>query len=108
MSRLKGRGPQAIDLDFWLHRSEGFRVDSPDGRVGFVSELRFGTSMARPDVLAVRAGLLGRLLLIVPVEQVAEIVPRERRIVLRASPRSTAIERLRNLRGRGRESGGGG
>ena len=64
--------------------------------------------MARPDVLAVRAGLLGRLLLIVPVEQVAEIVPRERRIVLRASPRPTAIERLRNLRGRGRESGGGG
>ena len=108
MSRLKGRGPRAIDLDYWLHRSEGFRVDSPDGRVGFVSELRFGTSMARPDALAVRAGLFGRLLLIVPVEQVAEVLPQERQIVLRASPRPTAVERLRNLRGRGRESGGGG
>ena len=108
MSRLKGNGPQAIDLDYWLHRSEGFRVDSPDGRVEFVSELRFGTSMARPDALAVRACLFGRLLLIVPVEQVLEVVPQERRIVLRVSPRPTAVERLRNLRGRGRESGGAG
>jgi hypothetical protein len=98
VSRLKGSGPQAIDLDYWLHRSEGFRVDCPVGRVGFVAELRFGTSMARPDALAVRAGLFGRLLLIVPVEQVAELLPQERRIILRGSPRPTAIERLRNLR----------
>ena len=105
---MKGSGPRAIDRNYWLHRSEGFRVDSPDGRVGFVSELRFGTSMARPDARTVRAGLFGRLLLIVPVEQVAEVLPQERRIVLRASPRPTAVERLRNLRGRGRESGGGG
>jgi hypothetical protein len=108
VSRLTGSGPGAIDRDYWLHRCEGFRVDSLDGRVGFVAELRFGTSMARPDALAVRAGLFGRRLLIVPVEQVAEILPQERRIVLRGSPRPTAIERLRSLHGRGRESGGGG
>ena len=108
MSRLKGNGPRAIDLDYWLHRCEGFRVDSPDGRVGFVAELRFGTSMARPDALAVRAGLFGRLLLIIPVEQVLEVVPQERRIVLRASPRPTAVERLRSLRGRPWRGGGGG
>ena len=100
MSRLKGSGPGAIDLDYWLHRSEGFRVDSPSGRVGFVEELRFGSSMQRPDALAVRAGLFGRVLLIIPVEQVAQILPQERRILLRASPRPTATERLRNLRGR--------
>src|SRR5205823_14691182 len=99
MPNRKDNGPQAVDRDYWLHRSEGFRVDSPDGRVGFVAELRFGTSMTRPDALAVRAGLLGRLLLIVPVEQVAEVLPQERRIILHASPRPTAIERLRNLRG---------
>ena len=55
---LSNQGPGrtgAFDLDYWLHRSEGFRVDSPDGRVGFVAELRSGTSMARPDALAVRA-----------------------------------------------------
>src|SRR5439155_12153506 len=105
--RLKGSGPGAFDLDYWLHRSEGFRVDSPDGRVGFVAELRFGTSMARPDALAVRAGLFGRLLLIVLVEQVAELLPQERRIVLRGSPRPTAIGRLRNLRVRLRPGEGG-
>ena len=104
MSNRKDNGPSAIDRDYWLHRSEGFRVDSPDGRVGFVAELRFGSSMERPDALAIRAGLLGRLLLIVPVEQVEVILPHERRIVLRSSPRPTAIERLRALRGRlGRE-----
>jgi hypothetical protein len=108
VSRLSGSGPRAIDLDYWLHRCEGFRVDSPDGRVGVVVELRFGSSAERPDALAVRAGLFGRLLLIIPVEQVAEVLPQERRIVLRASPRPTAVERLRNLRGRGRGSGGGG
>jgi len=105
MSNRKGNGPGAIDRDYWLHRSEGFRVDSPDGRVGFVKELRFGSSMDRPDALAVRAGLFGRLLLIVPVEQVKAILPQERRIVLRASPRPTAIERLRALRGRGGREG---
>ena len=104
MPNRKDNGPSAIDRDYWLHRSEGFRVDSPDGRVGFVAELRFGSSTERPDALAVRAGLLGRLLLIVPVEQVEAILPHERRIVLRSSPRPTAIERLRALRGRrGRE-----
>jgi len=108
VSRLKGNGPRAIDLDYWLHRSEGFRVDCADGSVGFVAELRSATSMARPDALAVRGGLFSRLLLIVPVERVAEVLPQERRIVLRASPRLTAVERLRSLRGRGRESGKGG
>jgi hypothetical protein len=108
VSRLAGGGPGAIDRDYWLHRSEGFRVDSPDGRVGFVSELRFGSSMERPDALGVRAGLFGRLLLTVPVEEVAEILPRERRMILRASPRATAIGRLRNLRGRSRLHAGGG
>jgi hypothetical protein len=61
----------------WLpaHRPKGFRVDSPQGRVGFVEEVRYATRCDRPDVIAVRAGLLGRLLLILPVEEVAEILP---------------------------------
>ena len=103
---MSGSGPGAIDVDYWLHRCEGFRVDSPGGRVGVVAELRFGSSAVRPDALVVRPGLLGRLLLI-PVEQVAEVVPRERRVVLRASPRSTVLARLRRLRPRMRADGGG-
>jgi hypothetical protein len=106
VSRLKGSGPRAIDLDYWLHRSEGFRVDSPVGRVGLVAELRFGSSADRPDALVVRVGLLGRRLLI-PVGQVAEVIPAERRVVLRAAPRPTSVW-LRGLGRRPRPAGGGG
>jgi hypothetical protein len=89
----------ASNRDYWLQRCEGFRVDSPDGRVGFVEEVRYASRSDRPDVIVVRAGLLGRLLLIVPVGEIAEIFPREKRMVLRRSPRPAATERLRDLRG---------
>jgi hypothetical protein len=49
-------------------------------------------------MIVVRAGLFGRLLLLVPVEEIAEVLPRDERIVLRRSPRPTATERLRDLR----------
>jgi hypothetical protein len=68
--------------DYWLHRCEGFRVDSPRGRLGIVEELRFGTNAERPDSLAIRTGWLRRRLIVVPIERVGEILPRERRIVL--------------------------
>jgi hypothetical protein len=96
-------GPQrprdaASDFDYWLRRCEGFRVDSPQGRVGFVEEVRYASRCDRPDLIAVRVGLLGRLLLIVPVGEVEEILPSEERIVLHRSPRPTATERARGLR----------
>jgi hypothetical protein len=74
---------------YWLRRCEGFRVDSPAGRVGFVVELRYGSSLEEPDAIVVRAGLFGRVLLIVPAGEIGEIVPRERRVLLLRSPRST-------------------
>jgi hypothetical protein len=86
------------DLDYWLRRCEGFRVDSPQGRVGFVEEVRYATRCDRPDVIAVRAGLLGRLLLILPVGEVAEILPREELVVLHRSPRPSATEPSHNRR----------
>jgi hypothetical protein len=98
-------GPQrpngaASKFDYWLRRCEGFRVDSPDGRVGFVEEVRYASRVDRPDVIAVRVGLLARLLLIVPVGEVAEIIPGDARIVLHRSPRPTATERLQDRRER--------
>jgi hypothetical protein len=56
--------------------------------------VRYASRVDRPDLIAVRAGLLGRLLLIVPVGEIAEILPNEERIVLQHSPRPTATERL--------------
>jgi hypothetical protein len=103
-------GPQrpmgaSSNFDYWLRRCEGFCVDSPQGRVGFVAEVRYASRLDRPDVIAVRAGLLGRLLLVVPVGEVAEILPSEKRIVLHRSPLPAAPERLQDRRGHARPGG---
>jgi hypothetical protein len=94
-------GDAASEFDYWLRRCEGFRGDAPpQGRVGFVEEVRYPSRCDRPDVIAVRAGLLGRLLLVLPVGDVAEILPGEELVVLQRSPRPTATERARDLRER--------
>ena len=93
----------AFDSDYWLCRCEGFLVDSPGGRVGFVEGVRFRSRLDRPDLLAVRAGFLRRRRFLVPVEEVMKLVPREERVILRATPESRrsmreAIRRLLPLR----------
>jgi hypothetical protein len=90
----------ARDVDYWLRRCDGFRVDSPEGRVGVVTEVRYASRCDRPDVIAVRAGLLGRRLLLVPVAEVAWILPGRDQVVLHRSPRPRATERPHDLRGR--------
>jgi hypothetical protein len=94
------RPGDAASRAYWRRRCEGFRVDSPNGRVGVVEEVGYVSRSDRPDLIAVRAGLFARLLLVVPVGEVAEIVPSEERIFLRHPPRQTATERLRELRRR--------
>ena len=90
MSSVDTHDPRrsSLGIDYWLHRCRGFRIESPDGRIGSVQGLRFRASI-EPELLEVRAGLLGRRLLLIPVEQVQQIFPKERRIVLRASPQIT-------------------
>ena len=75
----------SFDLDYRLCRCEGFRVDSPGGRVGVVQEVIFRSRIDRPDALAVRTGFLGRLLEI-PVDDVAEVSFNEERVVLSSAP----------------------
>lgn len=89
--------PGSAASNYWLRRCEGFRVDSTNGRVGFVEEVRYASRSDCPDVIVVRAGIFGRLLLVVPVAEIAEIVPREELVVLRHSPRRTHAERLREV-----------
>jgi hypothetical protein len=101
------RPPRTATFDYWLCRCQGFRVDSPEGRVGFVEEARFRSRVDRPDALAVRAGRVGRHLLIVPVDEVADIVPREERIVLRSAPPLKGRLRLPRLAAGRRRSRGG-
>jgi hypothetical protein len=76
--------------DYWLCRCEGFSVDSPTGRVGVVEGLRYQSRLDQPDLLEVRAGLFGRKLLEVSIEEVEAVVSAEERVVLRSDPRAGA------------------
>lgn len=67
--------------DYWLHRCEGFRVELPDREVGTVKGLRFRDSI-EPELLEVRTGLFGHRLLLIPVERVEQILPKQQRIIL--------------------------
>lgn len=83
--------------DYWLGHCEGFRVDSSAGRVGLVEEVVFGGHRDRPDALVVRAGVLGRRLVLVPVEEVEGIRPRKERVLLRSSWRPSGSDFLTDL-----------
>ena len=77
-----------------LGRCIEYQVDSPNGRVGSVAEVRYAPGDATvPEALAVRAGRTSNWLLIIPLSQIAKITVRNHRIVLHDSPRITATER---------------
>jgi hypothetical protein len=72
-----------------LARCEGFEVDSPAGPVGFVEGLRFISRIDQPDLLEVRGGRFGRELLLIPIEQVEDVLVTEERVVVRSAPTLT-------------------
>jgi hypothetical protein len=74
--------PVATENAYWIRHCEGYRVDGAGGRLGFVDHVR-GAGDDCSAVLAVRAGLLGRRLLLVSEADIAQIVPRAERIWLR-------------------------
>ena len=69
-----------------LCRCEGFQVDSPTGKVGVVEGLRYQSRIDQPDALEVRAGWLGRKLLLIPIDDVDQIFVDEGRLVVRMQP----------------------
>jgi hypothetical protein len=75
----------AEDLSaYWLRTCEGFRVDSKNGRFGVVEEVRVSAD-EELEALAVRTGLFRLRLEIVPVSDVERVVPRRKRVFLRAA-----------------------
>lgn len=80
------RSRAQLDRDYRLCRCEGFAVEAPGGRVGVVEGLRFRSRVDLPDLLEVRAGRLGRRLLMIPVAEVERIESAQELIVLRADP----------------------
>lgn len=88
-----------FDLDYRLCRCEGFDVESSRGREGVVEEVHFHSRVDRPDALLVRTRRFGRSLLI-PVEDVAEVMLREERVVLARAVERKENELLQRLRNR--------
>ena len=82
-----------------ITRCEGFAVHTQLARVGTVETVTIRPGDERPSSLTVRAGLVGTWLIEVPLDQVAEVVPRERRIVLRPGG---LVERIRGREGSSR------
>jgi hypothetical protein len=72
--------------DYWLRRCERFLVETPTKRIGRVLGIRYGQETNAPEALEVRAGLLGRTVLLVSVDSVLEIAPEKRRLLLADPP----------------------
>ena len=81
--------PRGEQCTYWLRRCHGFRVDSPEGRVGVVEDVLYGGAYDRPSALVVRTGLLRQRLEVVAIEEVDAVYPRLERVVLRARPKDS-------------------
>jgi hypothetical protein len=81
---LEGRIVTQAGESYWLRHCHGFRVETPGGRLGIVEDVLYGEDPERPTALAVRGGLFGQRVELVPVEKVEAIEPDRKRLTLTA------------------------
>jgi hypothetical protein len=67
-----------------LRRSEGFVVETASGRFGTVEAFRDGDGRDTADALVVRTGFLGRRRMLINVDDVGAVRPREAVVQLRS------------------------
>jgi hypothetical protein len=77
-----------------LRRCLDYDVESPDGHIGTVAEIRYAGDQQTPTALAIRAGRASSRLLIVPVSQLVAIRAHRHEVTLRPSPRVTTSEKI--------------
>lgn len=88
-----------FDRDYWVCHSDGFRVDAAQGRVGFVEAVRSDPDEPGSVLLLIRAGTLGRRVLVARPVDVAMIVPRAKRMWLDGQATLRPLLELRVPRG---------
>jgi PRC-barrel domain len=66
--------------DYWLEHCEGFRVEASGRRIGLVEDVLLNAEDNRPAAIMVAAGLRGVRTVVVPVEQIEAVQPRDERI----------------------------
>jgi hypothetical protein len=65
----------------WLEHCTGFRVDGPDGHLGYVEEVLLAADGHTPQALVVR----GARTTVVPVGEVVRLVPGQERVLVGGS-----------------------
>lgn len=78
------------DLPRRLRHSEGFAVETPTGHFGTVEGVRAGSRGGSSDFLVVRSGWLGRRRMMISVDDISEVLPRQKLVRLR--PRYMTIQ----------------
>jgi hypothetical protein len=73
--------------EYWLCHSEGYRVDSDAGHVGYVEEVVWEPVAERPSALLVRTCAGDCATVSVPLDDVVEIRPSVELIVVSDVPR---------------------
>jgi hypothetical protein len=73
--------------EYWLRRCEGFIVETPTKRIGRVIGIRYGEATNEPEVIEVRAGLFGRTVLLISAQDIEQVLPEKRRLLLTDPPR---------------------
>jgi hypothetical protein len=85
LESVQGESEPPSTFEYWLAHCEGYRVDSPGGRVGIVEDVHRAEGVERAESLAVLAGMFGRRRLIIEADQVNAIVPHEQCVLLKAN-----------------------
>ena len=76
-----------------IRNCANYVVDSPNGRIGTVTEIRYDVPAGvKPAALVVRAGRNGTRLLVIPVSELASIRTTPRRVVVHKSFQIIATE----------------
>jgi hypothetical protein len=73
-----------VGMSTRLRDAEGFVVETPSGRFGTVEAFRAGGGSVMADALVVKVGRLGRRRVMISVDDVAAVRPRERVVQLRS------------------------
>jgi hypothetical protein len=87
-----------FETDYWLCRCEGFEVETPEGRLGIVDWVVYGSRHDRPDTLSVQTGHVLHRSVLIAVADVESVLPDEGRITLATD--SAPVKRVRTLRSR--------
>jgi hypothetical protein len=81
MPRFQTRLPRPVDRRYWLRNCTGYSVYSAEGRVGVVDEVV--EVDGAPAHLVVRSGLFRSSVHAIDAVEIAEIVPRKMRVIMR-------------------------